>query len=155
MDRKLVFLTEEGQTKLVAELEMLRSLKRPEVAERIQRAKDMESTVNNAEYDDAKNEQAFIEGRILTVETMLKNASIVHVEGSHNKVSIGSRVTLIAPEGEEETYTIVGSIEAKAADGRISNESPVGQALLGRRVGQVVQVTTPAGVRRLKIVHVE
>ena len=154
MSEKPVFLTEDGLKTLTAEVEHLRNVRRMEVAERIQRAKELESTANNAEYDDAKNEQAFIEGRILDVEGMLKDATIVHHDHPSGRVEIGSQVRLKTSEGEEETYTIVGSAEASAAAGKISNESPVGLALLGKRVGQEIEVAVPSGVRRLKLMDV-
>lgn len=154
MDRKPVFLTAEGQKKAQAELDYLRGTRRAEVAERIQRAKELESTANNAEYDDAKNEQAFIEGRILTVEQLLKNASIIRAERSSDQVNLGSTVTLVSKGGEEEIYTIVGSLEADPLQGRVSNESPVGQALIGKRIGEEIEVKAPAGVRRLKVLRI-
>ena len=154
MPKKEVFLTEEGQQKVTAELEHLRNVRRAEVAGRIQRAKEMESTVNNAEYDDAKNEQAFIEGRILDLESNLKNATVVHPTHLSGEVEIGSNVKLRTSEGEEESYTIVGSVEVSPGEGKISYESPVGLALLGKRVGDEIEVAVPAGVRRLKLVEI-
>ena len=153
MEHKQVFLTEEGQKKVAAELEQLRNVRRMEVAGRIQRAKELESTANNAEYDDAKNEQAFVEGRILMLETTLSSATVVH-EHQTARVDVGSVVKLLDKEGEEETYTIVGSAEASPAEGRISNESPVGQALMGKKVGAHIEVSAPAGLRKLKLVQI-
>ncbi len=155
MVRKPIFLTQEGRDRLTQELEHLRTVKRPEIAERIQESKELETTANNAEYDDAKNEQAFVEGRIMELELMLKTASIVQPNYPKGTVGIGSQVTLRNPEGETEVYTIVGSLEASAIDGKISNESPVGQALLGKRLGQEIEVAVPAGRRKLKIVKVQ
>ena len=154
MPEKEVFLTVEGQQKASAELEHLRNVRRAEVAERIQGAKELESTVNNAEYDDAKNEQAFVEGRILDLESMLNNATVVHPSHLSVEVEIGSNVKLRTSEGEDESYTIVGSAEASPGEGKISNESPVGLALLGKRVGDEIDVAVPAGVRRLKLVEI-
>ena len=154
MAQEPVFLTEEGLQKLVEELEHLRQDRRLEVAAKIHRSKELESTANNAEYDDAKNEQAFIEGRILTLENIVKRATVVHHDRPSTKVTIGSTVKVHTPEGDEETYVIVGSTEADPLHGRISNESPVGKALLGRRLGDQVRVTTPAGARKLKLVEV-
>ena len=154
MVRKPTFLTEEGRKKISGELEHIKTVRRTEIAERIQGASDLESTVNNAEYDDAKNEQAFNEGRILTLEATLSNASIVRAEPKAKNVAIGSTVTLRGPDGDE-TYTIVGSVEANPLEGKISNESPVGQALLGRKVGESVEVKVPSGVQKLKVVRIK
>ena len=148
------FLTEEGLAKLTAELEHLRKVKRREVAERIHNSKELEATVDNAEYDDAKNEQAFVEGRILTLETLSRNATIVHPDHPTNRVVVGATVKVSTKDGKEQ-YTIVGSTEADPAHGRISNESPVGRALLGRRVGDEVTVHTPRGVMKFKILEVK
>ena len=154
MSQREVHLTPEGLAKIKAELEHLRTIRRPEVLEKIHQAKDMSSTVNNAEYDDAMNEQAFIEGRIRQLEEMVENASIIHTAPS-DWVRLGSRVTVQDTEGRQSCYTIVGSAEASPRDGKISNESPVGRALLGRRVGEEVQVMVPAGVLRLSITQIE
>ncbi len=147
---KPVPLTREGLSKLEQELEHLRTVKRQEVADRIHQAKELASTQNNAEYDDAKNEQAFVEGRILTLEKMVQNATIIE-ERHSSRVELGSKVTVVNGDGKDLHYTIVGSAEASPKDGRISNESPVGRALLGKSVGQEVQVDVPAGVLRLTI----
>jgi len=154
MQDKPVPLTREGLAKLEKELEYLRTVRRQEVADRIHQAKELASAQNNAEYDDAKNEQAFVEGRILTLERMTQNAVIIG-EGTHsNQVELGSVVTVLTAEGHEEHYTIVGSAEAHPKDGRISNESPVGRALLGKTVGDEVQVQVPAGVLRFTVTAV-
>ncbi len=154
MPHEQEFLTQEGLLKIQAELEQLRNVRRPEIASRIQGAKDLEGTIDNAEYDDAKNEQSFTEGRILTLETIIKNAKIISKEHSTTKVELGSTVKVSGAKGNIDTYVIVGSSEADPLHGRISNESPVGKALLGRRTGDTVTVTTPAGVNKLKIVKV-
>jgi len=153
MAEKQVFLTTEGLARLEAELEYLRTVRRPEVAEKIHRAKEL-GTVNNAEYDDAKNEQAFVEGRILNLERMLKNAAIIPAAAPSDVVRVGSRVTVRNQEGELETYTIVGSAEANPSRGLISNESPVGHALLGKKAGEEVLVQAPAGLLRLTVVEI-
>ena len=154
MAEKQVFLTSEGLAKLEAELEHLRTARRSEVAEKIHRAKEL-GTVNNAEYDDAKNEQAFVEGRILTLEKMLRNAAIIPSTAVPSGwVRVGSRVTVRNQEGGLETYTIVGSAEADPSQGLISNESPVGRTLLGKKVGEEVQVRAPAGVLRMTVVEI-
>ncbi|MBI4307309.1 MAG: transcription elongation factor GreA [Chloroflexi bacterium] len=156
MAQKQVYLTPDGLTKYEAELEQLVKVRRPEVVERIQRAKEMGGTVNNAEYDDAKNEQSFVEGRILTLQNLLKNAVVIKeaTAGTQGIVQVGSRVVVQTPGGECEHYSIVGSAEADPLHGRISNESPVGRALLGKHLGEEVEVTAPAGKRRLRIVEV-
>ncbi len=147
---KPVPLTPEGLAKLERELDYLRTVRRQEVADRIHQAKELASTQNNAEYDDAKNEQAFVEGRILTLEKMIQNAVIIE-ERHSSRVELGSKVSVVNADGKEEHYTIVGSAEASPKDGRISNESPVGRALLGKSVGEEVQVQVPAGVLRLTV----
>jgi transcription elongation factor GreA len=150
---KNVPLTKEGLAKLEQELEHLKTVRRPQVAERIHQAKELASTQNNAEYDDAKNEQAFVEGRILTIEKLIQNASVIDEEEAHhaNRVQIGSSVTVVAGDGKAEQFTIVGTAEADPKEGRISNESPVGRALLGKRVGDEVQVSAPKGVMRFTV----
>ncbi len=154
MQDKPVPLTREGLAKLEQELEYLRTVRRQEVADRIHQAKELASAQNNAEYDDAKNEQAFVEGRILTLERMVQNAVIIEEHTHSSRVDLGSEVTVLTAEGREEHYTIVGSAEARPKDGRISNESPVGRALLGKAVGDEVQVQVPAGILRLTITAV-
>ena len=157
MAQEETFLTSEGFKNLAVELEELRNDRRPQVAERIQQAKDIGGTVDNAEYEEAKNEQAFVEGRILTLESMLKTAVIIpdHKKAPSDIVEIGSIVTvLVATTGKKEQYTIVGSTEASPAGGRISNESPVGKALLGKRADDEVEVNIPAGTQQLTIVSV-
>ncbi len=156
MAQKEVFLTPEGLEKLKTELEYLRSVRRQQVADQIHRAKELGGTVDNAEYDDAKNEQAFVEGRILTLEKMIKNATIFHEEkGSSSSVKLGSKVTVRSKDGGKEYYTIVGSAEANPAEAKISNESPVGKALMGKKIGDEVAVQAPAGATKFKIVAIE
>ena len=151
---KQVYLTRQGFRKFEEELEHLKSEKRAEVAERIRKAKEFTDTVDNAEYDDAKAEQAFIEGRIKDLEYQLANAQIIDDHPAVDFVRIGSRVTVLDPSGEEEIYTIVGSAEADPRQGYISNESPVGRALLGKRIGEQVDVVAPGGSFNLKVVGV-
>jgi transcription elongation factor GreA len=156
MVQKEVFLTQEGLDKLKAELDHLETVRRPQIAEQIHRAKELGGTVDNAEYDDAKNEQAFVEGRILTLENMIKNAAIIEEEQAPSKyIKLGSKVTVLNADDEEEHYTIVGSAEASPSDGRISNESPVGSALMGRKVDDKVEARTPAGKLKLKVTAIE
>ncbi len=152
MAEKPIFLTPEGRAKLEAELEHLRSVRRAEVAERIHSAKEEGDIMENSAYDEAKNEQAFVEGRILTIEQMLKNAVLIDESRSADSVGLGSYVTIVERgASDEDVFHIVGSAEADPTRGRISNESPVGRALLGKRAGDEVQVKIPDGVRYLKI----
>ncbi len=154
MPREKVYLTPEGLERLKAELDYLYTVRRQEVTERIKKAKELTDTVDNAEYDDAKNEQAFVEGRILTLKRMTKNAEVILAQQAPSGlVRLGNKVTVQTQEGEAELYTIVGSAEANPSDGKISNESPIGKALLGRQVGEEVEVHAPAGVFRLKILR--
>jgi transcription elongation factor GreA len=152
MDEKATILTPEGLRKLEEELEFLKTVKRKEVAERIKQSKEFGDLMENSEYEDAKNEQAFIEGRILTLEGMLRNAKVINNHDVRSDVvTIGSTVRLQDEAGEELNYTIVGSPEADPLHDRISNESPVGRALLGRRRGDRVTVKAPAGTIRYTI----
>ena len=157
MAEKEVLLTPEGLKKLEEELEHLKSVKRREVADRIKLAISYGDISENSEYEDAKNEQAFIEGRILTLEKMLRNARIIQEdEVNTDIVSIGSTVLLKDLEFDEEvSYTIVGSAEADPASNKISNESPVGRSLLGKAVGSVVDVAVPAGTIQFKILSIK
>jgi transcription elongation factor GreA len=150
------YLTSEGLANLKAESEELRTLRRQMVAQRIQKAKEIGGTVDNAEYDDAKNEQAFIEGRILTLDNLINNAVIISEDsGPSDIVHIGSRVTVINQKGTRDQYTIIGSTEADPAQGRISNVSPIGKALLGKHVGDVAEVSVPAGPIKLEVVEIQ
>ena len=146
------YLTREGLVRLEAELEEFRTVRRQRVAVRIQKATELGGTVDNAEYDDSKNEQAFVEGRILTLERITGSVIIIGGDAVNSgEVQMGGHVTLLNQNGNEEEYTIVGSPEADPAQGRISNESPVGKAVLKKRVGDEVQVNTPAGTVTLTI----
>lgn len=157
MSEKEVLLTVAGLKKLEEELEYLRTVKRKEVAERIKTAISFGDISENSEYEDAKNEQAFNEGRIITLEKMLRNARIINDnEVNTNVVSIGSTIKLKDMEfGDIAEYTIVGSAEADPLENKISNESPVGQALLGKSVGETVDVNVPAGVIQYKILDIK
>ncbi|EPZ53169.1 MULTISPECIES: transcription elongation factor GreA [Alicyclobacillus] len=157
MAEKEVLLTPEGLKKLEDELEQLKGVKRREVADRIKLAISYGDISENSEYEDAKNEQAFVEGRIMTLEKMLRNARIINEdEVDTDVVSIGSTVTLKDIEFDEDIqYTIVGSAEADPAQNKISNESPVGRALLGKSVGSLVEVNVPAGVIQFKILEIK
>ncbi len=152
---KPVFLTREGRQKLEAELKFLRDVRRPEVADRIKTAKEFSDSTDNAEFEEAKNEQAFVEGRILTLEKMIGNAVIIESDHGHDIVRLGSSVTVVDQEGERQEYTIVGSPEVNPRQGKISNESPVGRALLGRKIGDQVEVVVPAGILQLSVLAID
>jgi transcription elongation factor GreA len=154
MPNKQFFVTKEGLLKLEQELEKLRSSMLSEVADKIQRAKERGGTENNAEYEDAKNELAFIEGRILTLESNIKKASVIDSTHSKTKVTLGSRVLLRDQDGKVEQYQIVGSAESNPITGFISNESPVGKTLLGKSTGDTVNVSIPAGKLQLHIIEI-
>ena len=156
MAEKAVPMTRDGLQRLEKELDHLRTVRRQEVAERIHQSKELASAQNNAEYEEAKNEQAFVEGRILTLENILQNAVVIDEEAAHhaNRVQIGSRVKVTNQDGGELLYTIVGVAEARPAEGLISNESPVGRALLGKRVGDQIQIEVPKGVLRLTVTQI-
>ena len=154
MATKKIIITQEGLARLQSELEHLLSVRRQEVAANIKRAREMGGTENNAEYDDAKNEQAFVEGRILTLENIVKNAVVIESPALPGVVEFGNKVLIQNQDGKIDQFTIVGSAEANPVEGKISNESPVGQALLDRKVGDEVQVPTPAGMLKLTIIEV-
>jgi transcription elongation factor GreA len=156
MTEKEIYLTEEGLTKLNEELEHLISVRRPEVAEKIQRAKELRSSVSTPEYEEAKDEQGFVEGRILEIDRIIKSARIIHHEDVNlDFVEVGNEVMVQLQDGSKEHYTIVGSAEANPSEWRISNESPMGQALLGKRVGDDVEVEAPAGLLKLRILEIK
>src|SRR3989337_3966610 len=155
MGSKPVPLTKPGLAKLQQELDHLINVRRAEVAQRIHDAKEMVGAQNTPEYEDARNEQAFVEGRILTLETIIQNAVLIEEAHDHQRVSLGSTVSIINHKGEREHYTIVGSAEADPKAGMISNESPVGQALLGKGAGAEVQIKAPAGELRWTIVSID
>ncbi|HHT74247.1 MAG TPA: transcription elongation factor GreA [Firmicutes bacterium] len=154
---KEVLLTPEGLKKLEGELELLKTVKRREVAQRIKEALEFGDISENSEYDDAKNEQAFIEGRIITLEKMLRNAKVIeHEDGQEDGVvAVGKKVVLRDLQTSEEfEYQIVGSAEADPIQAKISNESPVGKAILGKAQGDVVQVEVLDGLLKYEIVSV-
>ena len=155
MTAQTTFVTPEGLKKLEEELEYLRTVRRREVAQRLRDVLEGQDVLENAEYEDAKNEQAFVEGRILTVEMILKTDEIIEKGGPSDRVGIGGHVTVTENDGEPETYHIVGSAEADPRSGRISNESPLGKALLGYRVGDEVIVNAPDGVLSFRIIAIE
>ena len=139
------YLTKGGLERLKDERENLFTVRRHDVAERIQRAKEMGGAVDNAEYEEAKNDQAYIEGRILTLDTLITNARIIEENGSSDVVRIGSTVQVQDEKGRKKKYKIIGSAEADPSQGSISNESPIGKALLGKSAGDVADVAVPAG----------
>ena len=155
-DNKEILLTQEGYQKLEDEVEYLKSVRRREVAERIKIAISFGDISENAEYDEAKNEQAQVEERIIKLENMLRKAVILDVSKiDSNIVTIGSIVKVNDMEFEEEVeYTIVGSAEADPYEGKISNESPVGKALLGRAKGEIVDVQVPDGIAKFEILEI-
>ena len=153
------FLTKEGFQKLQDELEHLRTVKRQEVADRLHEAMEGGELIENAEYEAAKNEQAFVEGRIQELETLLASARVIEEEKEKNHqaglVEIGSTVTIQEQGFEAETYTIVGAAEANPREGKISNESPIGKAILNHEIGDSVHVETPDGTYKVKIIKVK
>jgi len=149
------YLTQEGFEKFEQELVYLRTVKRPEIAEHIRIAREDGDISENAGYDTAKNEQAFLEGRIRTLEVILKNAQIIKSDGHADRIALGSQVTVQEDGYEPETFQIVGSTEANPSEGCISNESPLGQPLLGRCAHDVVEVNTPGGVSIFTILEIE
>ena len=156
MIQRQQYLTPEGRDQLQEELDELRMVRRPDVAARIHQATEGGGTVDNAEYEEVKNEQAFVEGRIRDLEEILTNAVVAERSpDSEDQVQFGSAVTVKAQDGRNRHYQLVGSAEARPLEGKISNESPVGRKLLGRRVGDVVDVETPSGVQTLTIVAIE
>ncbi len=156
MAQKETYLTHEGLTKLESELEHLRNVRRIEITERLHTAKELTGTEENADYEDAKTEQAFVEGRILELESILKNPVIIDEHHAEDGlISIGTRFRVRDEGGEEDTYTLVGTTEADVAHGRISNESPVGGAVIGHKVGDTVEVSVPNGTVSYTIVSVE
>lgn len=153
---KQVMITAEGLKQLEEELQYLKGQKRREVAEKIKVARSYGDLSENSEYDDAKNEQAILEARIVTIEATLKNAVLIDEEGISNEhVHVGSSVRLLNLRTDSEvTYKIVGSNEANPSDGKISDESPVGAALIGHSVGDAVEVEVPVGVVGFKVLEI-
>ncbi len=151
------FLTREGFQKLQNELEYLRTAKRQEVANRLHEAMDGGELIENAEYEAAKNEQAFVEGRIQELEIILASARVIEETGKEKTdvIQIGSTVTIQEDGSKPEKYTIVGAAEADPRAGRISNESPIGKAILNHRAGDEVQVEAPGGTYKIRIIKLE
>ena len=149
VNNKPTYISKDGLEKLRHELEEMVSIRRPEIAQRIHDAKEHGDLTENAEYEDAKNEQAFVEGRIQMLEALIKNATLIDEHTTNDHVQIGSTVKVDGPDGSQ-SFTIVGSTEAKPTEGRISNESPVGRALLGKKKGENVTVSGARGRHRLQ-----
>ncbi len=149
------YLTPEGIKKLQEELDYLVNVRRPEIARLIAEAKADGDVSENAGYDEAKNMQAFVEGRILTLKNILANAVVINNNGAGDRVDIGSTVIIRDVQyGDQETYTIVGSTEVDPSNGRISLKSPIGRALMGRSTGDIVEVQTPGGTVQFEIVEI-
>ena len=145
-------MTVAGKQKLQDELTHLITVKRKEVVERIKIARSFGDLSENSEYDSAKEDQAFVEGRISTLESMIRNAVIIEEEGNNDTVTLGKTVTFIEiPDGDEETYTIVGSAEADPIEGLISNDSPIAKGLIGKSTGDRVKILTPGGEMDVEI----
>lgn len=150
------YLTRQGYEKLQDELEFLRTIKRQEVARRLHEAMEGGELIEDAEYEAAKNEQAFTEGRIKELELLLANAHIIEDgENEHGLVTVGSQVTICEEGGEPEMYKIVGPVEANPRERRISNESPIGRALINHRVGEKVKIEAPGGAYTVEILKSE
>lgn len=156
VETKTYQMTREGFEELEAELDHLKLVKRAEIVERIKVARSYGDLSENSEYEAAKDEQAFVEGRIATVETMIRNAEIVDNAGvKRNEVALGKTVTFVElGEKDEETYKIVGSAEADPFNGKISNESPIAAALIGKKTGDKVVIPLPVGEIKVEIVKV-
>jgi transcription elongation factor GreA len=156
MPEESVYLTRKGLEELKKELDYLVTIKRSEIAAAIQQAKEFGDLAENAEYENAKNQQAFVEGRIATLEKMIANAVIIedNHKGSLSIVNVGSTVVIKNQLGKKVTYTIVGSAESDPIHGKISNSSPMGQALLGHIAKDKVKVPTPGGVNDVEIISV-
>lgn len=156
MADKEYLLTREGYEKHEKEFEYLKTVKRKEIAEKIKEARSFGDLSENAEYDEAKNEQAQVEERIALLDHMLNNAKIIEENGNSKEVTVGSSIVLKDPEtGEEMEYTIVGSAESDPLKGRISNESPVGAAVLGHAVGDEIEVETPGGTVTYQLTEIK
>ncbi len=155
MNQRRTFLTPEGLKRFEDELKELRTVRRPDVASRLHIATESGGTVDNAEYEEVKNEQAFVEGRIRELQDILSNAIVPEKSADADRVQFGSSVAVQSQDGRRRHYSLVGSAEARPLEGRIANDSPVGEALLDKRVGDVIEVNTPAGIQKLTIVEIE
>ncbi len=154
MTERQTFITADGLQKLRDELHQLKTVKRREIAQRIQEAKELGDLSENAEYVEAKNEQSFVEGRVAELETVVKNAVIIQDVKNAEQIRVGSEVTAIS-DGIKLTYLIVGSNESDPTNGRISNESPLGQAFIGKKVGDTVEIEAPRGKRLFSVTAIK
>lgn len=153
-NKKEFYLTKDGIARLKSELEDLVKKQRPQVALQLKEAKEMGDLSENASWDTAKDHQAFIEGRISEVELILRNAVVIQAPKTSSRVNIGSTVHLEIENGKQ-VYTIVGSTEANPSEGKISNESPIGQALMGKTKGEQIEMNVPSGTMTYRIAHIE
>ena len=152
MQDEAFYITDEGLQKIKEELEFLRTAKREELAKKLEIAIAQGDLKENADYHAAKEEQGFTEGRIRDLEDALRRAVVIKETGPSDRVRVGSTVTVLDEEyGDEETYSIVGPHEANPSEGRISNQSPIGRALIGAKIGQIVVASSPAGEIRLQV----
>lgn len=154
MESQEVYLTNDGLQRAISQLEFLRTTKRLEVAQYLHDAKESGDVIDNAAYEEAKNQQAHLEGRIMELEQLLAKAKLIDSVRT-DVVSLGSVVHLSTAEGREYRYKLVGAYEAEPKAGKISNESPVGRALLGHKTGELVIVSTPGGVKEYTILTIE
>jgi transcription elongation factor GreA len=154
METRQEFLTDDGRQRALSQLEVLRTVGRAKVAQYLHDAKESGDVIDNAAYEEAKNEQARLEGRILELEQLLAKAQLI-TKIQTDVVSLGSEVNVRNSDAREYHYTIVGAYEANPSAGRISNESPVGKALLGHKVGDLVMVSTPGGVKEYTILSID
>src|SRR5258708_1058931 len=155
MHDKVVYLTPEGKQRFTEELRELLTVRRHEVEEQIRRAKEFSDTVDNAEYDEAKTEQSFVEGRILELERLLSSPNLIEQPTTKTDfVRMGVHIKVVDREGDGETSHLAGASEADPGRGQISNESPIGRALIGKRIGDEVTVVAPAGAFNLKILDI-
>ena len=145
-----IYLSQEGLEKLREELEYLRTVRRQAVADRIQQSRERGGTVSNAEYEEAKNESAFTEGRILTLDNLIEKTG-----EARNTVEVGATVTVQGQDGKTQQYTITGSAEADPSQGKISNVSPIGKSLLGKKLNEVTEISVPSGKIKLEIVAID
>ncbi|GCE46907.1 transcription elongation factor GreA [Thermosporothrix hazakensis] len=154
METQDVFLTSDGLQRAMSQLEFLRTVRRAEVAQYLHDAKESGDVIDNPAYDDAKDQQAKLESRIMELEQLIARAKLIDHRQT-DEVSLGSIVHLRTSDDREVTYTIVGAFEASPSAGRISNESPVGRALLGHKAGDHIMVSTPGGVKEYTIISIE
>ncbi len=156
MDTQVTYLTQKGYDKLAAELDHLRTVRRREIARRLELALAEGPLLENAELEDARNEQAFVEGRILMLERTLGDAVIIEDDGGpREEVAVGAHVTIVEADAPPETYRIVGSAEADPTKGLISNASPLGRALMGRKIGDRVTIEAPDGALEFKVIAIQ